>query len=131
MSPQPVDFHDTVEMTVRGGYDRFEAFPFVTGDLELSVRLGGQHVRPVLGASLYAISRSMRPQLPCGLPCTLPRWETLFPLHAGAIWQADGDRYRPYAGADLIAAEYMRDSEHRYWTTGGRLRGGVDATLID
>jgi len=126
--PEP-EYHDTVEITARGGYSRYYAFGLYTTGLEVSARVVA-NLHPVLGAELFVVRRVYPPAVALEKG-VYNDWELLYPVNVGAIYKFSDGQFQPYAGAELVFVDYYHDATKHYIATGGRVRGGLDFEIID
>lgn len=127
-TPPPVpDYHDTVELTARVGYDRYSRLGFYTSGAEAAVRLAGP-VSVALGAEAWAVRRVLPPSLALETG-RYNVWDVLVPVHAGLRFSWGEGRVRPQLGVDAIAVDYTHDADRHYFAVGGRARGGAKIVL--
>ncbi len=127
------DTPTTVQLMVRGGYNPYYNLGFITTGGEVHVDVGtGVHV--VAGLEVWSVQRDIpeRFQAQAGGPS---EWNAIFPVNVGVVYKADlsDGRIRPYAGADLISAQYLvpeGGGSLGRWSFGARARGGLDLMLV-
>lgn len=117
-----------VQLTVRGGYARFQTLGFATYGGEISVRLPGLPLRILAGVAGWSAYRVVPEVLrePDGPEAI---WDTLVPIKLGAAWSFPvNDLVHPYVGLEGVAALLYNDADTGVasWTLGGRARGGLD-----
>lgn len=123
-----------VQIKLRGGYSPYYRLGFITYGGEVSVRAGDSGVHVIGGISGWSVQREIPPRFQePGMPTTA--WNTIFPLHVGAIYKLDlmEGQLRPYGGVDLIGAQYYvpEDGSGGKISFGARARGGVDYMLAN
>jgi len=119
-----------VQGTARLGYANYYAFNFVTAGGEVAVRaFDGLHF--VGGVGAWIINRELPPEEQV-IQGRLREWDAIFPLHLGFLYKFRGDaEVRPYAGLEVIFAQYYQDDFGSDWAGGPRVRGGVDWMISD
>jgi hypothetical protein len=120
-----VDLDHLVQITVHGGVSNYRSlgFAMIGGEVAVAV-YQGLHV--LAGADLYAGKAPLpfEVQVETG---QYGRWAWFFPYNAGAKYAFGTSRLQPYAGADILAAQYAAGS----WALGARVRGGADLMVTD
>jgi hypothetical protein len=116
-------------LAARGGASQYGPwFPILTVGGEARVGVAGP-IWAIAGQELYEVKRVLPPEvaLDTGL---YSEWEGMWGWNLGAVWSTEISKFRPYAGADLVAVRYYADLRGSYFAVGGRARGGVDISLI-
>lgn len=109
-------------LTVRGGMSRYGLFTFGNVGAEIMVRaVSGL----TLGAGIQV--NIVRRQIDtAGTVAT----NFIFPANVGLLYRFKDGRFQPYAGADVLFAQLLRQQTETgprsYFTFGARVRGGFD-----
>ena len=120
-----------VTVQLRGGLTNYGVFNFgaVTGELGVRIVSG---LSFTFGTSVHFVSRELPPaqQQQQGRRVAT---DVIFPFNAGLIYRFTNTRVRPYAGADVIFAQYFRDPADgsMSFAVGPRGRLGADFMLTD
>jgi hypothetical protein len=127
------DAPTAVQIALRGGYSPYYNLGFVTAGGEVSVSLGGTGVHLVGGVEAWNVNRQIPPEYQV-LAGRTTEWNTIFPVSCGLVYKlgVGSGRVKPYAGGDVIGAQYyvpLDETGNRAgsrWSWGVRARGGVD-----
>lgn len=114
-----------IQASARGGYCPYGSLNFVTGGAEIGIAtVAGLHA--VAGIETYGVKRILPPDQALA-EGVYSRWNWIFPANVGAIYKLPIGPVEPYAGADVIFANYSGPD----WAFGGRLRLGADYMFIE
>ncbi|MEO0604945.1 MAG: hypothetical protein AAF211_26170 [Myxococcota bacterium] len=126
--PEPGGATHSVQVIGRLGGSKYYAYNFLTVGGEVAVRAtDGLHF--MVGVGAYNVNLELTPaeQVEFG---RLRYWDQIFPVHFGFLYKFRGNEdVRPYAGLEIILAQYFVDDVGADWAGGPRLRGGVDWML--
>lgn len=129
-SRSPDDPNHSVQVIGRIGGSKYYAYNFLTGGAEVAVRMSdGLHF--VAGLDVYGVNLPLTPEEQVELG-RLRYWDAIFPIHLGLVYKfRPGEEVRPYAGLEVIFAQYFVDDVGGDWAGGPRLRGGVDWMIAE
>ncbi len=128
--PPPGERPHIVQITARGGFSKYYAFNFLTAGGEVAVR-AADRLHFIAGVEVYGVNLEYTPeeQLEFG---QLRYWDAVFPIHFGFLYEFPvNESVKPYAGLEIILAQYFIDDVGADWAGGPRLRGGVDWMIAE
>ena len=127
----------SLQIAVRGGYSPYYNLGFVTAGGEVAAALGDSGVHALFGVEAWSVNRQVPPEYQVVAGATT-QWNTIYPVSLGVVYKlgVGEGRVKPYAGADLITAQYYVPPGPNgvgtgpgKWTVGARARGGVDVMV--
>lgn len=114
-----------VQFSARGGYCQYGTLGFVTGGAEVGLAVF-QGLHAIAGLETYGVKRILPPDQAL-IEGVYSRWNWIYPINVGAIYKLPIGPVEPYAGGDMIFANYGGPD----WALGGRFRLGVDYMFIE
>ncbi|MBX2802457.1 MAG: hypothetical protein KTR31_32555 [Myxococcales bacterium] len=122
----------TFQIAGRGGYSNYYTFDFITVGVEASARVvAGLNV--IAGVEAYTVNRILPPDVALEQGVA-NRWDVIFPMNVGLIYDFDLGKAQPYVGADFIFVRYYNDPDPEFgadWAGGGRGRLGLNYMVLD